>query len=177
MSFCHDRRTSLFRTPCVVNSAAILFDANPFLDETFTLTMLAFSILLFDGWDANDAPDFTITFHVGSQEAQQALRVEPIGLGAPGAPIRQNARRLHHMVDHAMPRKKPVQPEDIPSGFETAHDRRFHAQFCRHFLPQIRDQDKQCLGIARLHSMQPVFSLAGILLTTSQVEALSSMAK
>jgi hypothetical protein len=58
------------------------------------------------------------------------------------------------MVDHAMFRKKPVQPEAIPSGFETAHDRRFHAQFCRHFLPQIRDQGKQCLGIARLHSME-----------------------
>jgi hypothetical protein len=58
------------------------------------------------------------------------------------------------MVDHTMFHKKAMQPDAVSSGFETAHDGRFHAQFCRHFLPQIRNQGKQCLGIARRHSMQ-----------------------
>lgn len=70
MSFCHDRSDGLFRTPCVVNRAAIRFlDANPFLDEMFSLTMLAFGILFFDGRDMDDAANVMVALGVGGQDA------------------------------------------------------------------------------------------------------------
>jgi hypothetical protein len=91
----------------------------------FSLTMLAFGILFFDG-------------RRGCSRLHDGLSRRPSRRNSPFASSRSVLARLarrftrmlvgdHHMGDHAMLRKKPVQPEAIPSGFYTAHDRRLHA--------------------------------------------------
>jgi len=42
----------------------------PFLDEMFTLTMLAFGILFFDGRDTDDAANVMVALGVGGQDTQ-----------------------------------------------------------------------------------------------------------
>ena len=70
MSFCHDRSDGLFRTPCVVQQGGNpVLDANPFLDEMFSLTMLAFGILFFDGRDTDDAANVMVALGVSGQDA------------------------------------------------------------------------------------------------------------
>ena len=43
--------------------------ANPFLDEMFSLAMLAFDILFFDGRDTDDAANVMVALGVGGQDA------------------------------------------------------------------------------------------------------------
>ena len=47
-----------------------VLDANPFLDEMFTLTMLAFGILFFDGRDTDDAANVLVALGAGDQDTQ-----------------------------------------------------------------------------------------------------------
>jgi hypothetical protein len=47
-----------------------VLDANPFLDEMFTLTLLAFGIRFFDGRDTDDATNVLVALGVGDQDTQ-----------------------------------------------------------------------------------------------------------
>ena len=73
---------------------------------------------------AHDAPAPPVPRVKPGQQRQQPAQVELIRLTPPRAAIHLNARRVHHVIGHAVRQQKAVQPETIPTRFIATDHRR-----------------------------------------------------
>jgi len=131
-----------------------VFDADPFLNEIFALTVWTFTVLLGDTRHPDDAANLPIAGKRRRQNSQEPLSVKPIGLGPSGGSAYKDTRGLHDVIDNAMRRQQPMQPKPIAPGFEATGDNRFGAADpSSRLAPQIRDNSQQLLGCARRHTV------------------------
>ena len=112
------------------------------------LAVQALGVLLLGRRHPHHAAGLPVAGEIGHQHAQQALGVEPVGLGPPRAAVDQDAGRLQHVAGDAVGHEQPVQPEAVPSCLEAAGhlDRRTEPRL--DVRPQRRDQGEQCRRIA-----------------------------
>ena len=131
-----------------------VLEAHPLLHQVLALAMRALGILLIRRRHPDHAADLPVAPEIGHQHTQQALSVEPIGLGPPRAAVDQNAGRLQHVAGDAVGHEQPVQPEAVTPGLEAAGylDRRSKA--CRDARPQRRGKAEQRRHIAGLDPVQ-----------------------
>lgn len=82
--------------------------ADPFLDEVFALPVRALCVLLVDSRNTAYAARLVVACKCCGEDTQQSLGIKTIGLGSPGSPSDQNARRLDDMMFDAVRQQEPV---------------------------------------------------------------------
>src|SRR5205085_1362009 len=86
------------------------------LDQPLALAMPALGILRRDAWRPCHAAHPRLAPAMGEKHPHQLLQIDPIGLGPSLAAVYLDARRVEHMVDHALLLKPAVQPKPVIAG-------------------------------------------------------------
>jgi hypothetical protein len=121
---------------------------DPFPDEVLAFAVRALGVLLGGRWDAKDAADLVIALMARRQNSEQALRVEPIGLGPPRSSVDEDAGRLDNMIDDVVGMQEPMQPKAVTACLEAGDD--FDRNACPRLRPGAlgRDEGKQRRRVA-----------------------------
>jgi hypothetical protein len=76
-----------------------VLNPDPFPYEVLAFAVRALGVLLGGRGDAKHAADMVIALMARRQNSEQALRVEPIGLGPPRSSVDEDAGRLDDIID------------------------------------------------------------------------------
>jgi hypothetical protein len=95
---------------------------DPSRHQALALAGLVAHVLLLAARHVHHAADLALAAAERHQRAQQALDVDPVGLGPPRLAVDQDAGRIDHVVVDAALAQKPVQPEAVKPRLVAAHD-------------------------------------------------------
>src|ERR687894_2834390 len=93
-----------------------------FFDQPLPLPAAAPLILLLEAGYADHAANLRLTAMPCHQRAQQAGKIDPIGLASAGTAVDQQACRVDDLIGDAMRQQEPVQPEAVIAGLVAGDD-------------------------------------------------------
>ena len=125
------------------------------LNQVVPLAVRTLGVLLLRCGHSHHAANLVITADIGSQHAQQALGVKPVGLGPACPAVHQDTRRLDNVGRHAVRRQQPVQPEAIPPRLEAADEVGGLISPVGRPRAQVADQCQQCRSVTGFDAVHP----------------------
>ena len=78
--------------------------------------------LVFHRRHVHHAVDPRFVSEIGKQRAQELIEIDGVRLGAPGAAIDRDARRIDLVIGHALVSEPAMQPVRIEAGFMAGND-------------------------------------------------------
>ena len=97
---------------------------------------------------AHHGADLALTAAPGHQRAQQAFRVNPIGLRPAAAPVHRDRGRINHLALHPMRLQQAMHPETVATGLLDADNPNNAAAARLGLSPEAVQQGKQGRTIA-----------------------------